>query len=72
MSPFYPFREGGGSPQGDNVTFFYRFFYSAASLSDDDSDVLQVVQLFLRRQEIPVSKVERYVLPHISSLFPHT
>ena len=32
MSPFYPFR-GGGLPKGDNVTFFYRFFYSAASLT---------------------------------------
>ena len=32
MSPFYPFRGGGGLPKGDNVTFFYRFFYSAASL----------------------------------------
>ena len=26
MSPFHPFR-GGGSPKGDNVTFFYRFFF---------------------------------------------
>ena len=26
MSPFYPFR-GGGSPNGDNVTFFTVFFY---------------------------------------------
>ena len=25
MSPFDPFR-GGGSPKGDNVPFFYRFF----------------------------------------------
>ena len=31
MSPFCPFR-GGGSPKGDNVTFFYRFSYSEASL----------------------------------------
>ena len=39
---------------------------------DDEDDVVQVEQLFLRRQEIPMSKVERYVLPHISSLFnPH-
>ena len=27
MSPFYPFRGKGGSPKGDNVTFFYRFLY---------------------------------------------
>ena len=32
MSPFYPFREGG-MPKGDNVTFFYCFSYSEASLS---------------------------------------
>ena len=38
---------------------------------DGDDDGVQVVQVFLRRQEIPVSKVERYVLPHISSLFHH-
>ena len=41
--------------------------------NDDEDDVVQVEQLFLRRQEIPMSKVERYVLLHISSLFnPHT
>ena len=40
-------------------------------VSDDGGDVVGVLQLFLRRQEIPVSKVERYVLPHISSLFHH-
>ena len=32
MSPFYPFR-GGGSPKGDNVTFFYRFFISGLPLA---------------------------------------
>ena len=32
MSPFDPFREGG-SPKGDNVPFFYRFFCRIASLS---------------------------------------
>ena len=32
MSPFCPFR-GGGLPKGDNVTFFYRFSYNAASLT---------------------------------------
>ena len=31
MSPFDPFR-GGGLPKGDNVPFFYRFFYPEASL----------------------------------------
>ena len=31
MSPFEPFR-GGGSPKGDNVPFFYRFFFMRASL----------------------------------------
>ena len=31
MSPFDPFR-GGGAPKGDNVPFFYRFFYRRASL----------------------------------------
>ena len=31
MSPFDPFR-GGGSPKGDNVPFFYRFFSMRASL----------------------------------------
>merc|ERR1712018_302948 len=31
MSPFGPFR-GGGMPKGDNVPFFYRFFYLRASL----------------------------------------
>ena len=48
------------------------FGTSLELVSDDDNDVGGVLQLFLRRQEIPVSKVERYVLPHISSLFnPH-
>ena len=31
MSPFDPF-SGGGSPKGDNVPFFYRFFFRRASL----------------------------------------
>ena len=32
MSPFDPFR--GGLPKGDNVPFFYRFFYAKASLKN--------------------------------------
>ena len=34
MSPFDPFRGGGGLPKGDNVPFFYRFFSLRASLSE--------------------------------------
>ena len=43
--PLFAHLGGGGSPKGDNDTFFYRFSYSAASLrihalqtNDDDYD----------------------------------
>ena len=47
------------------------YFGNRYYINNSDDDGVQVVQVFLRRQEIPVSKVERYVLPHISSLFHH-
>ena len=49
MSPFYPFRGGGGSLKGDNVTFFYRFSYCTASLTNINTTIITNIPNLLSR-----------------------
>ena len=43
MSPFYPFKGGGGLPKGDNVTFFFTVFFISG---------LPLVEFFKKLAEI--------------------
>ena len=50
MSPFDPFR-GGGSPKGDNVPFFHRFFLGELPLSMLFSEFRQAMKAVSVRLE---------------------